>query len=96
MIRKILDLLRIINKKTFNIQLFLIPTLIRAKLQIIIFHFCPKLVRLLSIKTAKLPSKEERFLYKETEINEFKIINKHNFKFDSADLFIRSKQYKFT
>lgn len=95
MIRKILDLLRIINKKTFNIQLFLIPTLIRAKLQIIIFHFCPKLVRLLSIKTAKLPSKEERFLYKETEINEFKIINKHNFKFDSADLFIRSKKYNF-
>ena len=90
-----LNFLRTINKKTLNIQIFLIPTLIRAKLQIIIFHFCPKFMRLLSIKTAKLPSKEERFKYNETRLDEFKIIGKHEFKFDTVDLFIRSKLYNF-
>ena len=89
------NFLRTMNKKTLNIQIFLIPTLIRAKLQIIIFHFCPKFLRLLSIKTAKLPSKEEKFKYNETRLDEFNIIGKHEFKFDTVDLFIRSKLYNF-
>ena len=93
MINRILNFLRIINKKTFNIQLFLIPVLIRAKLQILIFHFCPKLVRLLSIKTAKLPNKDERFIYNKEQLDELEIINKGKFKFDKLDLFIRSKLY---
>jgi hypothetical protein len=95
MINKILNLLRKINKKTFDIQFFLIPTLIRAKLQILIFHFCPKLVRFLSIKTARLPNKEERFLYNKEQLDELKIINKQNFRFESIDLYIRSKKYNF-
>ena len=95
MINKILNFFRAINKKTLNIQFFLIPTLIRAKLQILTFHFCPKLVRFLSIKTARLPNKEERFFYNEGQLDELKIINKQNFRFESLDLYIRSKKYNY-
>ena len=95
MFNKIIKFLRLINKKTVNIQIFLIPILIRAKLQILIFHFYPKLVRLLSIKTAKLPNKEERFVFNKTQLDEFRIIDKRNFKFNTSDLFIRSKIYNF-
>ena len=93
MFNKILNLLRIINKKSFNIQLFLIPVFIRAKLQILIFHLYPELVRLLSIKTAKLPNKYEKFLYNKTQLDELNIINKGKFEFENLDLFIRSKSY---
>ena len=95
MLNKILKYLRIINKKTFNIQLLLIITSIRAKFQILIFHLCPKLVTLLSIKTARLPNKEERFSLNKTEFDEFKKINKQKFKFDTSDLFIRAKKYNY-
>ena len=95
MINKILDSLRVINKKTVNIQLFLIPILIKAKLQILIFHFYPKLVSSFSIKSAKLPNKKERFILNKTQLDEFRIINKREFKFDTSDLFIRSKIYNF-
>ena len=93
MIYKILNFLRKINKKTFNIQLFLIPTAIRAKIQILIFHFCPKFVRILSIKTAKLPNNKERFILNNKSLDEFQIIDNQKFKFKTSDLFIRAKKY---
>ena len=95
MIYKILSFLRIINKKTFDVQLFLIPILIKAKFQILIFHFFPKLVSFLSKKSAKLPNKEQRFVFNKSQLDEVTIINKQNFKFNSIDLFIRSKKYDF-
>ncbi len=93
MIKKILLFLRFVNKNTFDIKLFLILTSIRAKIQIFIFHFYPNLVRLLSIRTAKLPNYEEKFILNKEKLDEFKIFNKNRFNFITSDLFIRAKKY---
>ena len=61
----------------------------------LIFHFFPKLVSFLSKKSAKLPNKEQRFVFNKSQLDEVTIINKQNFKFNSIDLFIRSKKYDF-
>ena len=93
--KKILVFLRYVNERTFNIKLFLILTSIRAKLQILVFHFYPNLVRLLSIKSAKLPNNKEKFFLNKTRLDEFKIINNKDFNFDTSDLFIRAKKYDY-
>lgn len=93
--KKILIFLRYINERTFNIKFFLILTSIRAKFQILVFHFYPDLVSFFSIKSAKLPNSEEKFLLNKKQLDEFRIINKKNFKFNTSDLFIRAKKYSY-
>ena len=98
MLKKILKFLRIINKKTFDIQLFLIPTHIRAKIQILLLCFFPNFINLLSIKGAKLPTKDEKFNLNSKnskKLNECIILNKRNFKEKKINLFIRFKEKKY-
>ena len=92
MFKKFLRFLRIINKKTFDIQIFLIPTHIRAKVQIFLFCFFPQLVSYLSIKSAKLPSNTQKFKSISKNLDEFIVLNKRNFNKKKIDFFIRSKK----
>ena len=92
MLREILKFLRFVNKKTLDIQVFLIPTHIRAKIQVILFCILPRYVSLLSIKTAKLPRLDQRFDLNSNNLNEFIVLNKRNFKEKEVNLFIRSKK----
>ena len=96
MIKKILNFSRIINKKTFNIQLFLIPTHIRVKIQIFFFCFFPNFINLLSAKGVNLPKKNERFVFNSNKLNECIILNKRNFKEKKIKLFIRSKKKNYS
>ena len=95
MLKKILKFLRFINKKTLNIQFFLIPTHIRAKFQVILFCTFPKYVGWLSIKSARLPRLDQRFNFNLKFLNEIIILNKRNFKEKKISLFIRSIKKKF-
>ena len=95
MLREILKFLRFVNKKTLDIQVFLISTHIRVKIQVILFCIFPRYVSLLSIKSAKLPRPEQRFDLNSNNLNEFIVLNKRNFKEKEVNFFIRSKKNNF-
>ena len=91
----ILKFLRFVNNKTINIQLFLIPTHIRAKIQLLVFFFFPKLTYLFSIKTAKLPNKNERFKKQTNKISEIKLFGKLKKFNNHCHLIMRNSKFDF-
>ncbi len=92
---KILSLLRLINSKTIKLKVFTYPTIVRSKLQILLFLFSYKLPGLLSLKKDKFPKIEEKFINKKNVLDEV-IIFDNKLEYDEVNIFLRGFGKDFT
>ena len=88
----LLNILRKVNNKTFQIPLFKIPIYLKSRIQILTFIFFPIYLRFFSLKTAKLPNGSEKFKNIGKKLTEVKIFRSVNFVFQNITIYIRSNR----
>ena len=92
---RVLRFLRLINSKTIKLKIFTYPSIVRSKLQILLFLISYKLAGLLSLKKDKFPKIEEKFVNKNNILDEV-IIFDNKLEYDEVNIFLRGFGKDFT